>query len=142
MNKELEKLIEDVGVIINLYSSLGADFKDVNRLITGKRKLTGYSFRLSEFVGNALQDFKEASGARKHHNATERLVLMENGNTGVKSELLAEKASWDSRVLEARTEAVYRKLKGYHDSVRDVISSMAQDISTLKQEFENAKVHN
>lgn len=141
MDKELEKLIEDIGVIIGFYSSLGADFKDIDRLITGKRKLVGYSFRLSEFVGSALQDFKDASNARKHHNANARLKLVEDGNTGTKAELLAEKESWDYRVSEARTEAIYRKLKGFQDAVRDCISSITQDVSTLKAEFENSKNH-
>ena len=44
-SKELEQLTKGIEGILTLYSNLGADFKDIDRLIVAKRKLSGYLFR-------------------------------------------------------------------------------------------------
>ena len=47
----------------------------------------------------------------------------------------------DVRLLEASSEAVYRRIKSQYDSLRDTLNSIQQDISTLKMELSESKVH-
>ncbi len=46
------------------------------------------------------------------------------------------------RVDEGEAEALYRKVKSQFDTMRDIISSMQQDLSILRKEKEDAKVYN
>ena len=41
----------------------------------------------------------------------------------------------DVRLLEANSEAVYRRIKSQYDSLRDTLGSISQDIATLKNEI-------
>lgn len=56
-NNEIIELSKKIGGIIELYSNLGDDFKDIDRLIVAKRKLSGYMYRFSVLVGDALREY-------------------------------------------------------------------------------------
>jgi len=136
---ELDNLIDRVSRGTSWYSSLQDGYDNINELIKIKRLLLGYSFRISKYVGDAKKDYKEAYANRKKEYATERLRLIESGTTGVKAELLTEGNKWDLRVIEARSEGLYVKLKGFQVSLNGVINSITQDLSILRKEFEESK---
>jgi len=68
-SKEIDKLIEEIALIIKGYSSLDKDFKDINRLIVAKRKLVGYAFRFSAVVGYVLDEYNVSYASRKNELA-------------------------------------------------------------------------
>ena len=140
-SKEIDKLIEEIALIIKGYSSLDKDFKDINRLIVAKRKLVGYSFRFSEVVGYALDEYNVTYASRKTELANKKLKYIEQGDTAGKAELKAELKNYQLRLAEGENEALYRKVKSYFDTMRDAITSITQDISILRKEYEDSKVH-
>ena len=140
--KELDKLIKDIGAVIGFYSCLADDFKDINRLISGKRKLVGYSFRFAELVGNALESYNNSYVVRKHKEAEKKLEYIKTGDSVAKAELQTELITYKLRIEEGKSEALYRKVKSQFDTIRDTINSMTQDISTLKNELHETKIHN
>ena len=73
-SKELEELTKGLEGVLALYSSLGSDFKDINRLIVAKRKLSGYMYRFSVLLAEALEDYNNAYAFRKQHQL--RVILL------------------------------------------------------------------
>ena len=140
-SKEIDKLIEEIALIIKGYSSLDKDFKDINRLIVAKRKLVGYSYRFSEVVGYALDEYNATYASRKLELANKKLKYIEEGDTAGKAELKAELKNYQLRLAEGENEALYRKVKSYFDTMRDAITSITQDISILRKEYEDSRVH-
>tara|TARA_Y100001937_G_scaffold49140_1_gene68497 strand:- start:35 stop:472 length:438 start_codon:yes stop_codon:yes gene_type:complete len=140
-SKEIDKLIEEIALIIKGYSSLDKDFKDINRLIVAKRKLVGYAFRFSAVVGYALDEYNVSYASRKNELANKKLKYIEDGDSAGKAELKAELKNYQLRVAEGENEALYRKVKSYFDTMRDAITSITQDISILRKEYEDTRVH-
>ena len=140
-SKEIDKLIEEIALIIKGYSSLDKDFKDINRLIVCKRLLVGYAFRFSEVVGYALDEYNVTYASRKNELANKKLKYIEEGDTAGKAELKAELKNYQLRLAEGENEALYRKVKSYFDTMRDAITSITQDISILRKEYEDSRVH-
>ena len=139
--QEIDRLIKEIALIIKGYSSLDKDFKDINRLIVAKRKLVGYSFRFSEVVGYALDEYNVTYASRKLELASKKLRYIEEGDTAGKAELKAELKNYQLRLAEGENEALYRKVKSYFDTMRDAITSITQDISILRKEYEDSRVH-
>ena len=131
-SKELEELTKGIEGILALYSGLGKDFKDIDRLIVAKRKLSGYLYRFSVLVGDALEQYNVNYANRKSLTAEKILNYVSSGDAQFKATMKAEVELKDIRLLEASSEAVYRRVKSQYDSLRDTLSSIQQDISTLK----------
>jgi len=141
-SKEIDKLIKEIALIIKGYSSLDEEFKDITRLINAKRLLVGYSFRFSEVVGYALGEYNKGYNFRKRNTAESKLIFMKDGDTASKAELKSELKAYKFRVDEGESEALYRKVKSYFDTMRDAITSITQDISILRKEYEDSRIHN
>ena len=140
--KEIDKLVKEIALIIKGYSSLDEEFKDITRLINAKRLLVGYSFRFSEVVGYALDEYNKGYNFRKRNIAESKLTFMKDGDSGAKAEIKAELRAYKFRIDEGEKEALYRKVKSYFDTMRDAITSITQDISILRKEYEDSRVHN
>ena len=140
-SKELEELTKGIEGILTLYSGLGKDFKDIDRLIVAKRKLSGYLYRFSVLVGDALEQYNVNYANRKSLTAEKILNYVSTGDAQFKASMKAEVDLKDVRLLEASSEAVYRRVKSQYDSLRDTLNSIQQDISTLKMELSDAKIH-
>ena len=140
-SKELEELTKEIEGILALYSGLGKDFKDIDRLIVAKRKLSGYLYRFSVLVGDALEQYNVNYANRKSLTAEKILNYVSSGDAQFKATMKAEVELKDVRLLEASSEAVYRRVKSQYDSLRDTLSSIQQDISTLKMELSESKIH-
>ena len=140
-SKELEELTKGIEGILALYSGLGKDFKDIDRLIVAKRRLSGYLYRFSVLVGDALEQYNINYANRKSLTAEKILNYVSTGDAQFKASMKAEVDLKDIRLLEASSEAVYRRIKSQYDSLRDTLNSIQQDISTLKMELSDAKVH-
>jgi len=138
-SKELEQLTKGIEGILTLYSNLKADFKDIDRLIVAKRKLCGYMYRFSVLVGDALHEYNEAYAARKCDTANKILEYVSSGDAQFKASMKAEVDTKESRIYEAKAEAVYRRIKSQYDSLRDTLSSLQQDIATLKMEINEVR---
>ena len=138
--KELEILIEGISKVISWYSS--NSHKDGELLTSAKQKLCGYSFTFSTLVGDALSEYNKAYNFRKRNLATKKLEYIKDGETAGKAEMKAELKNYVFRVDEGEAEALYRKVKSQFDIMRDIISSMQQDLSILRKEKEDAKVYN
>ena len=138
-SKELEQLTKGIEGILTLYSNLGADFKDIDRLIVAKRKLCGYMYRFSVLVGDALNEYNNSYAFRKRHLADKKLEYIKHGDTIGKAELKAELLNYKFRVDEGENEALYRRVKSQYDSLRDTLSSLQQDIATLKMEMNEVR---
>ena len=139
-SKELEILIEGISKVISWYSS--NSHKDGELLTSAKQKLCGYSFTFSTLVGDALSEYNKAYNFRKRNLATKKLEYIKDGETAGKAEMKAELKNYVFRVDEGEAEALYRKVKSQFDIMRDIISSMQQDLSILRKEKEDAKVYN
>ena len=138
-SKELEQLTSEIGGIVALYSNLGADFKDIDRLIVAKRKLSSYIFRFSVLVGESLESYNKAYANRKSETAQKILDYVSTGDAQFKASMKAEIDVKDMRLLEAEYEAIYRRIKSQYDSLRDMLQSIQQDIATLKMELNEVR---
>lgn len=138
-SKELETLTTDIEGILALYSGLGADFKDIDRLIVAKRKLSGYLFRFSVLVGESLEAYNTSYAHRKSETAQRVLDYSTSGDTQFRASMRAEIDVKDMRLVEAKYEAVYRRIKSQYDSLRDTLQSITQDIATLKMELSEVR---
>lgn len=141
-SKEIDKLIKEIALIIKGYSSLDEEFKDITKLINAKRLLVGYSFRFSEVVGYALKEYNNSYILRKRVIIEKKMSYIEDGDSVSKAEMRAELSRYIFRTEEAENEAIYRKVKSYFDTMRDAITSITQDISILRKEYEDSRVHN
>jgi len=139
--QEIDELIGGVQKVITWYSSSDFGDSDIHYLIKAKRKLVGYSYRFSEVVGYALDEYNATYASRKLELANKKLRYIEEGDTAGKAELKAELKNYQLRVAEGVDEALYRKVKSYFDTMRDAITSITQDISILRKEYEDSKVH-
>jgi len=139
--KEIDELIGGVQKVITWYSSSDFGDTDIHYLIKAKRKLVGYSYRFSEVVGYALDEYNVTYASRKTELANKKLKYIEEGDTAGKAELKAELKNYQLRLAEGENEALYRKVKSYFDTMRDAITSITQDISILRKEYEDSKVH-
>lgn len=136
-SKELDNLIEGISKVISWYSS--NTHKDGELLTSAKQKLCGYSFTFSSLVGDALSEYNKAYNFRKRNIATKKLEYIKDGETAGKAEMKAELKNYVFRVDEGEAEALYRKVKSQFDTMRDIISSMQQDLSILRKEKEDAR---
>ena len=139
--QEIDELIGGVQKVITWYSSSDFGDTDIHYLIKAKRKLVGYSFRFSEVVGYALDEYNVTYASRKTELANKKLKYIEQGDTAGKAELKAELKNYQLRLAEGENEALYRKVKSYFDTMRDAITSITQDISILRKEYEDSKIH-
>ena len=140
-SKEIDELIGGVQKVIGWYSSSDFGDTDIHYLIKAKRKLVGYSYRFSEVVGYALDEYNVTYASRKTELANKKLKYIEQGDTAGKAELKAELKNYQLRLAEGENEALYRKVKSYFDTMRDAITSITQDISILRKEYEDSKIH-
>ena len=138
-SKEIDELTEGISKVISWYSF---SVKDGDLLTSAKQKLIGYSFRFSVLVGDALGEYNKAYNFRKRNTAESKLIFMKDGDSASKAEMKAELKAYKFRVDEGEAEALYRKVKSQFDLMRDTISSIQQDISILRKEKEDAKLHN
>jgi hypothetical protein len=139
--QEIDELIGGVQKVITWYSSSDFGDSDIHYLIKAKRKLVGYSYRFSEVVGYALDEYNATYASRKLELANKKLRYIEEGDTAGKAELKAELKNYQLRVAEGVDEALYRKVKSYFDTMRDAITSITQDISILRKEYEDSRIH-
>ena len=139
--KEIDELIGGVQKVITWYSSSDFGDTDIHYLIKAKRKLVGYSYRFSEVVGYALDEYNVTYASRKTELANKKLKYIEEGDTAGKAELKAELKNYQLRLAEGENEALYRKVKSYFDTMRDAITSITQDISILRKEYEDSRIH-
>ena len=140
-SKEIDELIGGVQKVIGWYSSSDFGHGDIDYLIKAKRKLVGYSFRFSELVGYALEEYNVSYASRKNELSIKKLKYIDSGDSAAKAELKAELKSYQLRLTEGESEALYRKVKSYFDTMRDAITSITQDISILRKEYEDTRVH-
>ena len=140
-SKEIDELIGGVQKVIGWYSSSDFGHGDIDYLIKAKRKLVGYSFRFSEVVGYALDEYNVSYASRKNELSIKKLKYIDSGDSVSKAELKAELKSYQLRLTEGESEALYRKAKSYFDTMRDAITSITQDISILRKEYEDTRVH-
>jgi hypothetical protein len=139
--KEIDELIGGVQKVITWYSSSDFGDTDIHYLIKAKRKLVGYAYRFSEVVGYALDEYNITYASRKTELANKKLKYIEEGDSAGKAELKAELKNYQLRLAEGENEALYRKVKSYFDTMRDAITSITQDISILRKEYEDSRVH-
>lgn len=137
----MDKLVQEVHRVLDWYSSIDSSFNDIDMLIKAKRKVIGLSFRFSAVVGECLEEYNNSYAFRKRHIADKKLEYIKEGDTIGKAELRAELLNYKFRVDEGSNEAIYRKVKGYFDTMRDAVSSLTQDISILRKEYEETKNH-
>ena len=140
-SKEIDEIIGGVQKVIGWYSSSDFGHGDIDYLIKAKRKLVGYSFRFSEVVGYALDEFNMSYNLRKKTMSVNKLKFMNDGDTAAKADIKTEQNIYKFRVSEGENEALYRKVKSYFDTMRDAITSITQDISILRKEYEDSRVH-
>ena len=138
-SKELDELTKGISKVISWYSF---SVKDGDLLTSAKQKLIGYCFRFSVLVGDALGEYNRAYNFRKRNLAEKKLVYIKEGDSAAKAEMKAELKAYKFRVDEGESEALYRKVKSYFDTMRDAITSITQDISILRKEYEDTRIHN
>ena len=121
-SKEIDKLVNEIGGVIALYSCQDKPIKDITRLINAKRLLVGYCYRFSEVVGYALDEYNVSYSSRKNELAVKKLKYIDSGDSVSKAELKAELKSYELRLAEGE--------------------SITQDISILRKEYEDSRIHN
>ena len=88
-----------------------------------------------------MDEYNVSYASRKNELANKKLKYIEDGDSAGKAELKAELKNYQLRLAEGENEALYRKVKSYFDTMRDCITSITQDISILRKEYEDTRVH-
>lgn len=126
--------LDKIHMIVDRYSKLQADFRDIDTLTTWNRKLACCLFDYAGEVGDLYKEAKGSEYARRTAYERERLRLIGEGKSAAAADIEAKAAIENALLQEVATDADYRAAQMQLSAARDVLEAMRQHISSLKQE--------
>lgn len=126
---------ELIARIVARYESLPDDYRDIDGLTKGQRKLACALFSYAKEVGEQYRQSKGAEYARKTAFERERLRLIGEGKSAAAAEIEAKAAVENALFHEVEADAEYRAGWMQYNAARDVLEAMRQHIASLKQEY-------
>ena len=125
---------EKIDDIVQFYAGIEKDFRDIDRLTTGVRRLACLLFDYATQIGELYATAKGSEYARKAAFERERLRLLDEGKSAAAAEIGARSAVESLVFSETETDVAYRSAQLRYNAARDVLESMRQHLATLKGE--------
>lgn len=133
----MEKTFARITTILSWYYKIGKDFSfnDIDELVYQRKQLSIESVKLAEITGQFRSDYDSTYFNRKQAYA--KAYLAEKGKTGVtagEAEAQANISIEQINDIEKHLEGQFNKGKLILGQVNQVLSSMQQQLSYLKEE--------
>lgn len=129
-------ITEEITDIIDTYHATEIEAHNFAYLMGMRKELSIKAFKLGKEVAN-YKFHKENNTARRKSKFAKQKLIHLKGSTLGKSELEAEADIEELRLKEAKYDGLYMGGKIVLEQTNEVISSLQQDISTLKLEYKN-----
>ena len=129
--------VEEIGKIVDWYFTQYAG-APIEQYMDAKSKLRGLLFRFAGEVADAKAEHVQAVVCRKTDFHGHKVRLVDEGHTLGQAESKAELAIKAQRQREAQAESLFFKQKQLYDAADEIANDIAQRISILKKERENA----
>jgi hypothetical protein len=142
MNKNQEEQIADQIIeIIDWYRELPEDYTEVNDLMYARQRLSALVFNFSNLVvSNSVQAWKNAQSITENKKFQ---IRVQHQNKGVAQARNISKANtYMEFELEKKYEGIYLSAKHLEKSMYEVLDSMNQHISHLKEELKYSRYKN
>ena len=129
-------VIEDIGNIITWYQGQYAG-APIEQYMDAKSKLLTLLWKFAGEVADAKHDSIMAENTRRANFHEHKMRLIEEGNSGVAAESMAEVVIRGDRAHEGETNALFFKMKQLSDIAVKIAEDITQRISVLRKEREN-----
>jgi hypothetical protein len=134
-HKENEKSVLDQIVdIVDFYYKVKEDFNDIERLQKGVRRLATLIFMYAGEVGSYYKEKNRTEFVRRSTFEKEKNRLIKTGESGTAAGAAALVFVEMELQKEQQADAEYKAAHFLYESAKDVLQSMQQHVSNLKQE--------
>lgn len=130
----MDNIAQDIEKTVNWYRSLKKDFNDVGTLISARRLLSCRFYDFGHVVSNAKNRYNAAEWSRKAGYIVKKQELIATGDSISKADAAAEDFVKDLRYDEMVAYNELQEVLLQYEGVKEVLSSMQQHISYLKDE--------
>lgn len=124
--------IDEINEVVEWYTTLPFGYNDVNDLMFGRQKLTGYLFRYTTELGEVRKAWNKAQAIRE--NEKSKLEAREVHQGIGKAEIFAKANTTKEFDLEKKLEGAYYSHKENVESIREVLNAMNQHIAIARDE--------
>lgn len=125
---------DKITAIVRRYESLPDDYRDIDALTKGLRKLACALYDYAAETGELYRQSKGTEYARKTAYERERLRLIGEGEAVARAEIKAKEAVENALFQEVEADAEYKAASLQLSAARDVLEAMRQHIASLKTE--------
>lgn len=125
---------DKITAIVRRYESLPDDYRDIDALTKGLRKLACALFDYAAETGELYRQSKGTEYARRTAFERERLRLIGGGKSAAAAEIEAKAAIENILFQEIEADAEYKAASLQLSAARDVLEAMRQHIASLKTE--------
>ena len=134
--------ITNISNLIEAYVDRG-DKEDINSLLKAQDLLSGYSFHLAQIVGDAKGTYNNLLFTRKITINRQMQSLLNAKISKAAAQVQAESSAIGEEMIKAELDAEADAYRAdlLLNQVNKILSSMAQRISFMKQEYESTKRH-
>ena len=126
----LDQIVE----IVDFYYKIKEDFNDIERLQNGVRRLATLVFMYAGEVGDFYKEKNRTEFVRRSTFEREKKRLIKEGESGTAAGAAAMVFVEKELSAETMADAEYKASYFLYESAKDVLQSMQQHVSNLKQE--------
>ena len=126
----LDQIVE----IVDFYYKIKEDFNDIERLQKGVRRLATLIFMYAGEVGSYYKEKNRTEFVRRSTFEKEKNRLIKTGESGTAAGAAALVFVERELQKEQQADAEYKAAHFLYESAKDVLQSMQQHVSNLKQE--------
>lgn len=134
MNKDFGKVINEIDMVIEWWLTMDGGYIDIDELLNQQRKLSGFTYHLA----HVYREFNEQKTfAKNRFEGKSRRIKgheIKKGESGIKAEIFAKEQTINEMEDMNNTEMLVTNTKVLLDKAGDVLDSMRQYISYLKEE--------
>ena len=130
----MKTTLDQIFEIVEYYHKIKKDFSDIETLQNGVRKLATLIFMYAGEVGELYKEKNRTEFVRRSSFEREKNRLINDGTSGTAAGASALVFVEKHLELEQNADAEYRAAYLLYESAKDVLQSMQQHVSNLKQE--------
>jgi hypothetical protein len=132
---EAEKsTLDQIVEIVDFYYKIKEDFNDIERLQKGVRRLATLIFMYAGEVGQFYKEKNRTEFVRRSTFEREKKKAINAGESAASAGTSAMVAVERELSAETQADAEYKAAYFLYESAKDVLQSMQQHVSNLKQE--------
>lgn len=126
--------LDQIFEIVEYYHKIKKDFSDIETLQNGVRKLATLIFMYAGEVGDFYKEKNRTEFVRRSTFEKEKNRLIKTGESGTAAGAAALVFVERELQKEQQADAEYKAAHFLYESAKDVLQSMQQHVSNLKQE--------